>query len=93
MNRPASAIDRPASFPAFAAIFVALTLSAYHAPRPHDLPVGIVGPAAVTSRVEHALDSAAPGAFGWRSYPSEIGARTGKLTVQLPVYCVVAARP
>ena len=62
---------------AFAAIFVALTLSAFHAPRPHDLPVGIVGPAAVTSRVEHALDSAAPGAFGWRSYPSEAGARTG----------------
>ena len=62
---------------AFAAIFVALTLSAFHAPRPHDLPVGIVGPAAVTSRVEHALDSAVPGAFGWRSYPSETGARTG----------------
>ena len=62
---------------AFAAIFVALTLSAFHAPRPHDLPVGIVGPAAVTSRVEHALDSAAPGAFGWHIYPSETGARTG----------------
>lgn len=62
---------------AFAAIFVALTLSAFHAPRPHDLPVGIVGPATVTSRVEHALDSAAPGAFGWRSYPSQAGARTG----------------
>lgn len=62
---------------AFAAIFVALTLSAYHAPRPHDLPVGMVGPAAVTSRAEQALDSAAPGAFGWRSYPSEAGARTG----------------
>ena len=62
---------------AFAAIFVALTLSAFHAPRPHDLPVGIVGPAAVTSRVEHALDGAAPGAFGWHSYPSEAGARTG----------------
>jgi hypothetical protein len=39
---------------AFAAIFVALTLSAFHAPRPHGLPVGIVGPAAVTSQVEHA---------------------------------------
>jgi nucleotide-binding universal stress UspA family protein len=62
---------------AFAAIFVALTLSAFHAPRPHDLPVGIVGPAAVTGRVEHALNSAAPGAFGWRGYPSEAGARTG----------------
>ncbi len=62
---------------AFAAIFVALTLSAFHAPRPHDLPVGIVGPAAVTSRVEHALDSAVPGAFAWRGYPTGTGARTG----------------
>jgi nucleotide-binding universal stress UspA family protein len=62
---------------AFAAVFVALTISAFHAPKPHDLPVGIVGPAAVTSRVEHALDSATPGAFGWRSYPSEAVARTG----------------
>jgi nucleotide-binding universal stress UspA family protein len=62
---------------AFAAIFVALTLSAYHAPRPHNLPVGIVGSAAVTSRVEHALDSASPGAFGWRSYSSAASARTG----------------
>jgi nucleotide-binding universal stress UspA family protein len=62
---------------AFAAIFVALTLSAFHAPRPHDLPVGIVGPASVTSRVEHALDSAVPGAFGWRDYPSEASALTG----------------
>jgi nucleotide-binding universal stress UspA family protein len=61
----------------FAAIFVALTLSAFHAPRPHDLPVGIVAPAGVTSRVEHALDSAVPGAFDWRSYPNEAGARTG----------------
>jgi len=62
---------------AFAAIFVALTLSAFHAPRPHDLPVGIVGPAVVTGPVEHALDSADPAAFGWRSYSSEVGARTG----------------
>jgi nucleotide-binding universal stress UspA family protein len=62
---------------AFAAIFVALTLSAFHAPRPHDLPVGIVGPAAATSRVEQALDRAVPGAFSWRSYPGEARARTG----------------
>jgi nucleotide-binding universal stress UspA family protein len=62
---------------AFAAIFVALTLSAFHAPRPHGLPVGIAGPAAVTSRVEQAVDTARPGAFGWHSYPSEAAARTG----------------
>ena len=64
---------------AFAAIFVALTLSAFHAPRPHDLPVGIVGPPAVTSRDEHALHSAAPGAIAWRSYPSETRAPTASV--------------
>ena len=62
---------------AFAAIFVALTLSAFHAPAPQDLPVGMVGPAAVTGHVEHALASAAPGAFQWHSYPSAASARTG----------------
>jgi len=61
----------------FVAIFVALTLSAFHKPAPHDLPVGIAGPAAVTRQVEHALDSAVPGAFRFRSYPSEASATTG----------------
>jgi nucleotide-binding universal stress UspA family protein len=61
----------------FVAIFVTLTLSAYHKPTPHDLPVGIVGSAAVTGLVEHHLDSAVPGAFRFRSYPSEASARTG----------------
>ena len=61
----------------FVAIFVALTLSAFHKPTPHDLPVGIVGSAAVTRQVEHALDSAAPGAFSFRSYHSEASATTG----------------
>jgi nucleotide-binding universal stress UspA family protein len=62
---------------AFAAIFVALTLSAFHAPAPHGLPVGVAGSAAVTGHVEHALNNAAPGAFQWRSYPSAGSARTG----------------
>jgi nucleotide-binding universal stress UspA family protein len=61
----------------FVAIFVALTLSAFHRPTPHDLPVGIVGPAAVTRQVEHALASAVPGAFQFRSYPSGASATTG----------------
>ena len=30
---------------AFAAVFVALAVGAYHAPRPYDLPVGIVASA------------------------------------------------
>ena len=35
---------------AFVAIFVAVTLSAFHKPTPHGVPVGIVGSAAVTAR-------------------------------------------
>jgi nucleotide-binding universal stress UspA family protein len=62
---------------AFAAVFVALVLSAYHAPRPHDLPVGLAGPAAVTSLVEHALNNAVPGGFSFRTYNGAASALTG----------------
>ena len=62
---------------AFAAVFVALTLSAFHAPAPHDLPVGIVGSAEVTGHLEHAVNSAVPGAFRWHSYVSAASARAG----------------
>jgi nucleotide-binding universal stress UspA family protein len=68
---------------AFAAIFVALAISAYHAPRPHDLPIGIVGSAAVTTRVEHALNSVLPGGFSWRGYLSQAAARTGIMQRQV----------
>jgi nucleotide-binding universal stress UspA family protein len=62
---------------AFAAVFVALAVGAYHAPRPHDLPVGIVASAPATSGIEHALDGALPGAISWHSYPSAAAARAG----------------
>lgn len=62
---------------AFATIFVALSLSAFHAPAPHDLPVGIVGSSAATGRIANALDRAAPGGFQFRHYPSQASARTG----------------
>ena len=61
----------------FVAVFVALTLSAFHRPVPHGLPVGMVGPAAVTGRVERAVDSAIPGGFRFRSYPSGASAAAG----------------
>ena len=61
----------------FAAIFVALALSAFHAPSPHGLPVGIVASPAVTGRVEDALDTHLPDGFDLRVYPSEAAARAG----------------
>ena len=53
------------------AIFVALVLSAFHAPSPHAVPVGIVAPATVTGQVEDALDASVQGGFDLRVYPSE----------------------
>jgi nucleotide-binding universal stress UspA family protein len=61
----------------FVAAFAALTLSAFHQPAPHDLPVGITGPAAVTRQVEQVLDRAAPGAFRFRGYPGQASAAAG----------------
>ena len=62
---------------AFVAIFVAVTLSAFHKPTPHDVPVGIVASAAVTGQVEQALDHAVPGGFSFRGYDSAASATTG----------------
>jgi nucleotide-binding universal stress UspA family protein len=61
----------------FAAIFVALVLSAFHAPSPHGLPVGIVASPAVTGQVEVALDTHQPDGFDLRIYPTEAAARAG----------------
>jgi len=61
----------------FAAIFVSLTLTGFHKPAPHDLPVGLVGPAVVTSHIEQALESAAPGAYSFRGYPTQASAASG----------------
>jgi nucleotide-binding universal stress UspA family protein len=60
----------------FTAVFVALVLSAFHAPSPHGLPVGIVAPAPVSTHVEQALDRAVPGGFAVRAYGGEAAART-----------------
>jgi hypothetical protein len=66
----------------FVAVFVALTLSAYHKPAPHDLPVGIVGPAAVARQVEHGLGRAAPALSASAATPPRpaplAGSRSGR---------------
>lgn len=62
---------------AFAAIFVTLVLSAFHAPSPHAIPVGIVAPATATGQVEDALDASVQDGFDLQAYPSEARARAG----------------
>src|SRR5215469_4343692 len=44
-------------------------------PRPHDIPVGLVGPAPAVRQVSTAFGSAAPGAFQFTTYGSEDVAR------------------
>lgn len=61
----------------FAAVFVAVVLSEFHAPSPHGLPVGIVAPASASGQVDQALDHAVPGGFDLRAYASEAAARDG----------------
>jgi len=61
----------------FAALFVTVALSEYHAPSPHAVPVGIVAPAAAAGQISQALDHAAPGGFDLRTYDSVAAARTG----------------
>jgi nucleotide-binding universal stress UspA family protein len=60
---------------AFAAVLVALVLSAYHQPQPHGLPVGVVASAPVTQHLQAALGAHLPGAFDLHSYPAAAAAR------------------
>jgi hypothetical protein len=62
---------------AFGAVFLTVTLSAFHKPTPHGVPVGIVAPAGGAQRLRSALERNALGGFALRSYPSEARAKTG----------------
>ena len=44
-------------------------------PRPHDIPVGLVGPAPAVQQMSSAFATAAPGAFRFTSYASEADGR------------------
>jgi hypothetical protein len=61
---------------AFAAAFISTALSAFHAPTPHAVPVGVVAPAPVSREVRGALEARAPGGFALHAYPSAAAART-----------------
>jgi hypothetical protein len=55
---------------------VGLIGTAIRDPRPHDIPVGLVGPAPAVRQISTAFGSAAPGAFRLTSYGSEDAARS-----------------
>ncbi|MCC5578161.1 hypothetical protein IMZ11_21270 [Microtetraspora sp. AC03309] len=56
-------------------VFALSFLGALHQPRPHDVPVAVVGPAQATTRIDAALAARAPGAFALTAYADEGTAR------------------
>jgi hypothetical protein len=66
--------------PAVAGLLLLITLlglvgTAIRDPRPHDIPVGLVGPPPAVQQVSSAFAASAPGAFEFTSYGSEAEAR------------------
>ena len=51
--------------------FTALYVTAFHAPRPRGVDIGLVGTPAQAVRAQRALDAAVPGGFDVRRYPAE----------------------
>lgn len=60
-------------------IFVIANVAANHEPKPHHLPVGVVGPPQLVSATARQLDRRAPGAFQILGYRSPAAARTAIL--------------
>ncbi|MFI1034517.1 ABC transporter permease [Streptomyces sp. NPDC020951] len=56
-------------------IFVSVFLAAFHAPRPHHLPVGVVGATQQVEQVTGGLELGLPGGFEVKRYPDEDAAR------------------
>jgi ABC-2 family transporter len=59
----------------FAIVFVTIALASFHQPTPHNLPVGIVGPAPVARQLEAGLAAKLPGGFAVRQLAGEAQAR------------------
>ncbi|WP_327714529.1 ABC transporter permease [Streptomyces sp. NBC_00490] len=56
-------------------IFVSVFLAAFHAPRPHDLPVGVVGTTQRLEQITGGLELGLPGGFEVKRYADENAAR------------------
>src|SRR5260370_39053277 len=56
-------------------VLIGLIGTAIKNPQPHDLPVGLVGPAPAVQQISSTFATAAPGAFQFTTYASEQDAR------------------
>ncbi|NGO08338.1 ABC transporter permease [Streptomyces sp. HC44] len=60
---------------AIGSIFVSVFLAAFHAPRPHDLPIAVVGTTQRLEQIAGGLELGLPGGFEVKRYPAENAAR------------------
>jgi hypothetical protein len=56
-------------------VLIGLIGTAIKSPQPHDIPVGLVGPAPAVEQISSSFATAAPGAFQFTTYASEQDAR------------------
>jgi len=56
-------------------VFIGLIGTAIRNPQPHDIPVGLVGPAPAAQQISSSFGANAPGAFEFTTYASEQDAR------------------
>jgi hypothetical protein len=64
---------------ALAFVFVGSNVAANHEPRPHGLPLGVVGPPAAVAAITRQLDSNVPGGYAVHAYGSLAAAQTAIL--------------
>lgn len=71
--------------------FTALYVTAFHAPRPRGVDIGLVGTSAQAVQAQRALDAAVPGGFDVRRYPAESSARAALLDTDVRGVLVASA--
>ncbi|TMG27301.1 MAG: hypothetical protein E6H95_08765 [Chloroflexi bacterium] len=84
--------------PIAAGLVVLVTLlgligTAIRDPRPHDIPVGVAGPAPAAAQITGAFNSKAAGTFKFTTYDSEEQARSGLDARDVDAVLVLGAQP
>src|SRR5256712_5851005 len=88
----------PVAGPIAAGLAVLVTLlglsgTASRDPRPHDIPVGVAGPAPAAGQITGAFNSKAPGAFQFTTYGAEEHARSALDARDVDAVLVLGAQP
>ena len=88
----------PVAAPIAAGLVVLVTLlgligTAIRDPRPHDIPVGVAGPAPAAAQITGAFNSKAAGTFKFTTYDSEEQARSGLDARDVDAVLVLDAQP